>query len=186
MRQASHTSQPPTTSFVPGRASTYLQRACNSNRLSSLERSSLARHQAPHPRTQFIHPSTQFILLLWIVHFYTNSMINEFDDYYQIVQHGLAADSQVEKQSQRGDPLATVEVLNTETLQWSFPQMTTRGGCTDDKRNIFSSSVEDLLKSTKRDGGSVWTRLANFSSEIPGQRLPMVSWRTPTICWNLA
>ena len=72
--------------------------------------------------------------------------------------------------------VATVEVLNTETLQWStasslpaavrFPQMTTCGGClylADDKSNVFSCSVEDLLKSTNSsDGGSVWTRLASI------------------------
>ena len=69
--------------------------------------------------------------------------------------------------------IATVEVLTTETLQWStasslpeavhFPQMITCGGClylTDDDSNAFSCSVEDLLKST--DGGSVWTRLASI------------------------
>ena len=71
---------------------------------------------------------------------------------------------------------ATVEVLNTETLQWStasslpeavsFPQMTTCGGClylADDESNVFSCFVEDLLKSTNSsDGGSVWTRLASI------------------------
>ena len=71
---------------------------------------------------------------------------------------------------------ATVEVLNTETLQWStasslpvavrYPQMTTCGGClylADDESNVFSCSVEDLLKSTNSsDGGSVWTRLASI------------------------
>ena len=78
-----------------------------------------------------------------------------------------------------GQNAATVEVLNTETLQWSTAsslpeevwclQMTTCGGClylADDKSNAFSCSVEDLLKSTNSsDGGSVWTRLAN----IPGR-----------------
>ena len=74
--------------------------------------------------------------------------------------------------------IATVEVLNTETLQWStctassfpkgvpYPQMITCGGClylADDKSNVFSCSVEDLLKSTNSsDGGSVWTRLASI------------------------
>ena len=75
--------------------------------------------------------------------------------------------------------IATVEVLNTETLQWStasslpaavaFPQMTTCGGClylADDKSNVFLCSVEDLLKSTNSsDGGSVWTRLASIPVE---------------------
>ena len=75
-----------------------------------------------------------------------------------------------------GDPVATVEVLNTETLQWStasslpetvsFPTMTTCGGCiylANRDNEVFSSSMEDLLKSTIRsDGGSVWTRLANI------------------------
>ena len=77
------------------------------------------------------------------------------------------------------DGIATVEVLNTETLQWStasslpeavhFPQMTTCGGClylADHKSNVFSCSVEDFLKSTNSsDGGSVWTRLASIPVE---------------------
>ena len=80
--------------------------------------------------------------------------------------------------SLKGD-IATVEVLNTETLQWSaasslpgavyISQMTTCGGClylADDKSNVFSCSVEDLLKSTNSsDGGSVWTRLASIPVE---------------------
>ena len=75
--------------------------------------------------------------------------------------------------------MATVEVLNTETLQWStasslpitvrYPQMTTLGGClylADDRSNAFSCSMEDLLKSTNSsDGCSVWTRLANIPAE---------------------
>ena len=78
----------------------------------------------------------------------------------------------------RRNNVATVEVLNTETLQWStasslpeavrFPQMTTCGGCLylADKSNVFSCSVEDLLKSTNSsDGGSVWTRLASIPVE---------------------
>ena len=74
------------------------------------------------------------------------------------------------------DPVATVEVLNTETLQWStaislpetvsFPQMTTCGGhiyLANSGNKVFSSYKEDLLKSTiSSDGGSVWTRLANI------------------------
>ena len=74
---------------------------------------------------------------------------------------------------------ATVEVLNTETLQWStasslpeavcYPQMTTCGGrlyLADDESNVFSCCVEDLLKSTNSsDGGSVWTRLASIPVE---------------------
>ena len=73
-------------------------------------------------------------------------------------------------------PVATVEVLNTETLQWStassmpetvsFPTLTTCGGCiyfANKGNKVFSSSMEDLLKSTSSsDGGSVWTRLANI------------------------
>ena len=68
-----------------------------------------------------------------------------------------------------------VEVLNTDTLQWStasslpetvrYLQMITCGGrlYLSGSDNIFSCSVEDLLKSTtSRDGGSVWTRLANI------------------------
>ena len=72
--------------------------------------------------------------------------------------------------------MATVEVLNTETLQWSTasslpeavsnPRMTTCGGClylADNENNVFSCSVEDFLKSTNSsDGGSVWTRLASI------------------------
>ena len=72
--------------------------------------------------------------------------------------------------------IATVEVLNTETFQWSrassvpegvgYPQMTICGGClylTDCDSHVFSCSVEDLLKSTNSsDGGSLWTRLANI------------------------
>ena len=72
--------------------------------------------------------------------------------------------------------IETIEVLNTETLQWStasslpkavgFPQMTTCGGClylADDENSVFVCSVEDLLKSTNSsDGGSVWTRLASI------------------------
>ena len=78
-----------------------------------------------------------------------------------------------------GRGIATVQVLNTETLQWStasslpeavnFPQMTTCGGClylADGINNAYSCSVEDLLKSTNSsDGGSVWTRLASIPVE---------------------
>ena len=69
--------------------------------------------------------------------------------------------------------IATVEVLNTETLQWStasslpegvwYPQMTICGGClylAANKSKVFSCSVEYLLKSS--DGDSVWTRLASI------------------------
>ena len=77
-------------------------------------------------------------------------------------------------QLHHGDPMVTVEVLSTETLQWSTasslpkavpsPQMTTCGGCIYLARTgnkVFSCSVEDLLKSTdSSDGGSVWTRMA--------------------------
>ena len=74
----------------------------------------------------------------------------------------------------RSGNMATVEVLNTETLQWStasslpeavfYPQMTTCGGHLYLSGNIiFSCFVEDLLKSTNTsDGGSVWTRLASI------------------------
>ena len=72
--------------------------------------------------------------------------------------------------------LATVEVLNTKTLQWStanslpeavgYPQMTTCGGyiyLANIDNKVFSCPVEDLLKSTNSsDSGSVWTRLANI------------------------
>ena len=47
--------------------------------------------------------------------------------------------------------------------------MTTCGEClypADDDSNVFSCSVEDLLKSTNSsDGGSVWTRLASIPVE---------------------
>ena len=59
-----------------------------------------------------------------------------------------------------GDRVATVEVLNTETLQWftasSLPQVL------DNK--VFSCPVEDLLKSTNSNDCSVWTRLSNIST----------------------
>ena len=75
-----------------------------------------------------------------------------------------------------GDNMATVEVLNIVTLQWStasslcqvvvYPKMTTCGGCiylASCDNEIFSCSVEDLLKSTNSsDGGSVWIRLASI------------------------
>ena len=78
-------------------------------------------------------------------------------------------------QSLLEDPKATVEVLNTETLQWStasslpkavgYPQMTTCDGCmylSSRDNNAFSCSVEDLLKSTNNSGGgSAWTRLVH-------------------------
>ena len=83
----------------------------------------------------------------------------------------------------RGGFLATVEVLNTETLQWStasslpeavrslseavrFPQITMCGGClyiADNTSNIFSCSMEDLTNSSDR--GFVWTRLASIPVE---------------------
>ena len=76
-----------------------------------------------------------------------------------------------------GGHVATVEVLNTETLQWStasslpeavdYPQMTTCGGrlyLADNRNNVVSCSVEDLLKSTNSwfvwNFKSVWTRAA--------------------------
>jgi hypothetical protein len=75
-----------------------------------------------------------------------------------------------------GSSLATVEVLNTETLQWSIasslpetakvPKIMTRGGClylSDYNNNVFSCSVEDLLKSS--EGGSVWTKLASVPTQ---------------------
>ena len=71
--------------------------------------------------------------------------------------------------------LATVEILNTKTFQWStanslpeavrFPQMTTCGGCiylANSDNKVFSCSVEDLLKSTNSSDCSVWTRLASI------------------------
>ena len=75
-----------------------------------------------------------------------------------------------------GSSMATVEVLNTETLQWStvsslpeevpYPRMTTCGGSiylANGGNTALSCSVEDLLKSTNSsDGGSVWTRLASI------------------------
>ena len=74
--------------------------------------------------------------------------------------------------------IATVEVLNTETLQWStasslpeavnLPQMTTCGGClylADRDSNVFSCSVEDLTYTNSSDGDSMWTRLASIPVE---------------------
>ena len=71
--------------------------------------------------------------------------------------------------------MATVEVLNTKTLQWStassspetlpFPEMTTCGGCiylANEDNKVVSCSVEDLKSTNSSDGGSVWTRLANI------------------------
>ena len=68
--------------------------------------------------------------------------------------------------------IANVEVLNTETLQWStakslpeavrFPQMTTCGGrlyLADDDR-MLSCSVGALLNSS--DGGSLWSRVTDI------------------------
>ena len=83
------------------------------------------------------------------------------------------------RRSQLPGGIATVEVLKTETLQWStasslpgvvcLPQMTTCGGrlyLAGNRNNVFSCSVEDLLKSTNSsDGGSVWTRLASIPVE---------------------
>ena len=78
-------------------------------------------------------------------------------------------------QSYGRDPVATVEVLNTETLQWStasslpetvpFPPMTTCGGSiylANEDNKVFSCSMEDLLKSTISSDCSVWTRLASI------------------------
>lgn len=77
------------------------------------------------------------------------------------------------------DAMATVEVLDIKTLQWStasclpdavwYPQITTCGSClylANDKNSIFSCSVEDLLESTNSsDCDSVWTRLANIPTQ---------------------
>ena len=76
-----------------------------------------------------------------------------------------------------GGGIATVEVLNTETLQWStasslpeavrYLQMTTCGGClylADDKSNLFSCSMGDILKSTNSSSID-WTRLSSIPVE---------------------
>ena len=76
--------------------------------------------------------------------------------------------------------LASVEVLNTKTFQWStanslpkavgYPQMTTCGGCiylANRHNEVFLCSMEDLLKSTNSSDCSVWTRLAS----IPAPKL---------------
>ena len=85
-----------------------------------------------------------------------------------------------------GDGLSTVEVLDTETLQWSmasslpqdikYPQMTCSGYVyLSDDNTVFSCSVEGLLQSCQLSphkptsinsskSGSIWTRQAN----IPG------------------
>ena len=73
------------------------------------------------------------------------------------------------------DEVATVEVLNTDSLQWftasslpqelPYPRMTTCGGCiylASRDNKVFSCPVEDLLKSTNSSDCSVWTRLANI------------------------
>ena len=78
-----------------------------------------------------------------------------------------------------GFSLVTVEVLNTDTLQWStassFPKiddyhhLTKSGGriyLTGQSNDVFSCSVEDLLKSTNSsDDGSVWTELARIPTQ---------------------
>ena len=91
------------------------------------------------------------------------------------------------------DAVATVEVLNTETLQWStasslpiklhFPQMTTCGGCiylSSSDSNVFSYPVEDLKSTNSSDGGSVWTRLANIPTP-QGSRLATLRGRVLAI-----
>ena len=73
--------------------------------------------------------------------------------------------------------LVTVEVLNTDSLQWSiatsFPKMdqythmTKSGGriyLTGQSNNVFSCPVEDLLKSTN-SSSSVWTKLARIPTQ---------------------
>ena len=83
-----------------------------------------------------------------------------------------------------GGVLSTVEVLKTETSQWStashvpremgFPEITLCDGCfylSQTDGTIFSCSVTDLLQScdpsstNSSDGGSVWTTLANIPVE---------------------
>jgi hypothetical protein len=89
---------------------------------------------------------------------------------------------------QTWDSLATVEVLNTETLQWftasslpetaTYPKMTLCGahGCVyvaNEDGSIFSCSVEDLKfkadpsqNETRRDSdNSMWTKLASIPVE---------------------
>ena len=75
-----------------------------------------------------------------------------------------------------GENMATVDVLNTETLQWStasslpeiisYPQIIRCGECiylASRNNDVFQCSVEYFLKSTKSGGGgSVWTRLDNI------------------------
>jgi hypothetical protein len=70
-----------------------------------------------------------------------------------------------------GGEITTVDVLNTETLQWFkasslpgriySPQITACDGCVylSDQGGLFSCSVKKLLKSSK--SCSVWTRLTN-------------------------
>ena len=84
------------------------------------------------------------------------------------------------------EPVATVEVLNTDTLQWftasslpqvlPSPQMTTCGGCiylASSDNKVFSCSVEDLIKSANSSDCSVWTRLAS----IPASRMSTLATR---------
>jgi hypothetical protein len=95
----------------------------------------------------------------------------------------------------QGSGLATVEVLNTKTLQWStassfpetarYPQIATCGGCLylgdTDNSYAFSCSVKDLLKSTtSSDSGSVWTGLANLPTPY-GYRLATLRGRVLAI-----
>ena len=75
--------------------------------------------------------------------------------------------------------MKTVEVLNSESLQWStvtsvpkigrFSQMTTCSGhlyLTAGKDIVVSCSVEDLLESTNNsDGSSVWIRLTDIPTK---------------------
>ena len=74
-----------------------------------------------------------------------------------------------------GGGIANVEVLNTETLQWStasslpevvdIPKMITCGRClylAGAKNNVFSCFADDLKFTNSSDGCSVWTRLANI------------------------
>ena len=68
--------------------------------------------------------------------------------------------------------LSTIEILNTNTLQWSsassapraliFPHTSLRGErlYLTERDAVFSCSVEKLIQSCN-DGGSVWTKLTN-------------------------
>lgn len=85
------------------------------------------------------------------------------------------------RKTQQGDSLATVEVMNTDTLQWStassLPEVVglsqmvicaERFYLSNSENDVFSCCVADLLQSIDSDSGdgdSVWTRLPNIPTQ---------------------